>query len=311
MARRFRDAVTATSALAALIIAVGATGTAVAATGGTFILGKSNSATTLTTLSNTKGTALSLKAPSGSPALAVSNTNKVARLNADLLDGLNSSQLQRRVSGTCAGVLAIQGIGTGGGATCSKNQLAMFTADGSYVVPAGVHKLYVRAQAGGSGGGGGAAAASGGGGGSGNELEVLIDVTPGETLGVTVGTGGPGGAAGQAGTSGTGSGINRGVNAVFVTLSGDHGTAAFNPGTCFAGGGGAGNQAASSLPADPGVLTLGGEDGVYGGNGTCGAGAFGGQGGHHGFAGGGGKGGDENAAGEAGLPGYVLIEVVG
>ena len=46
-------------------------GTAVAATGGKFILGRGNTASTTSMLSNTRGTALSLAAPAGKAPLAV------------------------------------------------------------------------------------------------------------------------------------------------------------------------------------------------------------------------------------------------
>lgn len=73
----------------------GAGGSAYAATGGTFLLGKANSASTITTLSNSAGTALSLKSKAGTAPLAVNGTTKVTNLNADLLDGLNSSSFRR------------------------------------------------------------------------------------------------------------------------------------------------------------------------------------------------------------------------
>jgi hypothetical protein len=71
-------------------------GTAYAATGGTFLLGKSNSATTTTSLTNSAGTALKLTSKSGYPPLSV-GTNKllVPYLNSDLLDGLSSASFLR------------------------------------------------------------------------------------------------------------------------------------------------------------------------------------------------------------------------
>lgn len=68
-------------------------GTAYAATGGKFILGKSNAATSTTTLTNTRGTALALNSKAGTPSLRVNRTTKVPNLNADLLDGLDQSRL--------------------------------------------------------------------------------------------------------------------------------------------------------------------------------------------------------------------------
>jgi hypothetical protein len=72
-------------ALTALVVAM--SGTAVAATGGMFILGKANKATTVTSLSNSKGTALSLSSGAGKPPLTVGSTDEVPQLNASLLDG--------------------------------------------------------------------------------------------------------------------------------------------------------------------------------------------------------------------------------
>lgn len=68
------------------------TGTAVAATGAKFVTGRTNTATTTTTIKDTKGTPLSLVAKSGKAPLSVNTSTKVARLNADLLDGLDSSK---------------------------------------------------------------------------------------------------------------------------------------------------------------------------------------------------------------------------
>lgn len=62
-------------------------GTAVAATGGDFILGKSNAAASTTSLTNAKGTALSLSSASTKPALTVSNSVQVPDLNASELGG--------------------------------------------------------------------------------------------------------------------------------------------------------------------------------------------------------------------------------
>lgn len=94
-------------------------GTAVAATGGSFILGKANSASTVTGLTNSAGTPLNLKAKSGYAPLVVNSTKKVTALNADLLDGLDSTRLQRRVTGTCPTGYAMTGIAASGTVTCT------------------------------------------------------------------------------------------------------------------------------------------------------------------------------------------------
>lgn len=82
---------TSSFAMGAVVALVLGSGTAYAATGGKFILGSSNSATKTTTLTNSRGTALSLKSKSGTPSLAVSSSTKVTNLNADKLDNLDSS----------------------------------------------------------------------------------------------------------------------------------------------------------------------------------------------------------------------------
>ena len=83
-----RPASFAIGAVTALVLG---SGTAYAATGGNFLLGKSNKAGATTSLTNTTGTALALTSKSGTAPLRVSNGVKVTNLNADRLDGLDSS----------------------------------------------------------------------------------------------------------------------------------------------------------------------------------------------------------------------------
>ena len=104
--RRLRQHLTFANAasMAALFIALG--GTSYAATGGNFLLGKSNSASSTTSLAapvagkglqvtNTStgagATALGLTAASGHPPFTVNSGTKVANLNADKLDGIDST----------------------------------------------------------------------------------------------------------------------------------------------------------------------------------------------------------------------------
>lgn len=70
-------------------------GVSYAATGGSFILGRSNSASTTTTLTNSAGTALSLVGKAGLPVFKVSNAVKITNLNADRLDNLDSTAFAR------------------------------------------------------------------------------------------------------------------------------------------------------------------------------------------------------------------------
>src|SRR5262249_10124391 len=68
-------------------------GAAYAVTDGALLVGKPNSAIATTSLSNAAGTALSLSSKEGSPPLRVNRRNKVANLNADLVDGLSAGDL--------------------------------------------------------------------------------------------------------------------------------------------------------------------------------------------------------------------------
>lgn len=81
-------------AYVALVMAM--SGTAVAATGGTFLLGRSNTAGGPTTLTNTgAGAALALKAhTSTTPALIVNTKALVPNLNANLVGGRTASDLR-------------------------------------------------------------------------------------------------------------------------------------------------------------------------------------------------------------------------
>lgn len=97
--------------LVALFFAMG--GTAVAATGGNFILGKANTATSLSSLTNTKGTALKLVAPPAAAPLQVSNSVQVSRLNASLLGGKTSSAFLP-ATGTAANSNALGGTPASG-----------------------------------------------------------------------------------------------------------------------------------------------------------------------------------------------------
>lgn len=104
-----RSLAAATGVLGVMIFAVGGLGVAAAANGGSLALGKHNHATKMTTLANSKGTALALKAGKGKPALSVNTKAEVKRLNAAEVDGSTAAQLKTAGSG----VITNYGPGTG------------------------------------------------------------------------------------------------------------------------------------------------------------------------------------------------------
>ena len=109
------------AAMGAFTLLVTGTGVTYAASGGSFVLGHGNRESSTSVLKNSgSGAALSLKTKSArTPPLAVSNSTKIARLDADLLDGLSSAAFQRRISGTCPAGLAVRSVGSGGDISCS------------------------------------------------------------------------------------------------------------------------------------------------------------------------------------------------
>jgi hypothetical protein len=77
-----------------LALIIGAAGFADAATGGNFLLGRTNTDTATSVLTDTTGVPLSLNAPSGKSPLSVNSTLQVNRLNAQYVGGDSASQLQ-------------------------------------------------------------------------------------------------------------------------------------------------------------------------------------------------------------------------
>jgi hypothetical protein len=98
----------------ALFVALG--GSAYAATGGNFVLGHSNAANQATALKNTgSGPALKLTTGDGATApLAVSNGTKVAKLNADQVDGLSAAAFQRKIEKIAASTASVETDPAGG-----------------------------------------------------------------------------------------------------------------------------------------------------------------------------------------------------
>jgi hypothetical protein len=77
-----------------LALIFGGAGLAGAATGGAFLLGRSNSETSTAGLSNSRGTPLSLSAPKNKAPLAVNRNVMVRNLNAQYVGGQSASDLK-------------------------------------------------------------------------------------------------------------------------------------------------------------------------------------------------------------------------
>jgi hypothetical protein len=182
--------------------------------------------------------------------------------------------------------------------------------DGMYIV---------KASAGGGGGSGGHVSidlAGGGGGASGNYAEIPFNMTAGQSLVFSIGTGGAGGAALTAGTVGNPTTITYSGTGKVYTLSGGNGGTIGTGGPAGAGGagyyGGGGGSGLFGAGAG-GISTFssfyngttasggnGGTGGFFGGTGTSGGGGQPGGGGGGPFGGNGGQG---TTVGSAGLYG--------
>jgi hypothetical protein len=87
--------VTYANVVSTLALLIALSGGAYAANGGSLILGRSNSASSLTEVRNPGGTAFSFRSKSGRAPFTVNgNSVKVSNLNADKVDGLDSTQLR-------------------------------------------------------------------------------------------------------------------------------------------------------------------------------------------------------------------------
>lgn len=208
---------------------------------------------------------------------------------------------------------------------------SVFTANGTFTVPANVTKIWVSAAAGGGGGGGGGGAAGtsagsgGGGGGAGQSIQKsAVTVTPADSISITVGAAGAGGTV--SGSGGDGTAGSAGGNTIIGAITTLTGGAGGEPGLNSSAGGGFGGVGypAGSDGQDVNSGTQGtgsggpGASSPFGGGG--GLGRSGNGGGHlgydaFGYGSGGGGGGGSVAAGTGnggnggnGAPGIVIIE---
>jgi N-acetylneuraminic acid mutarotase len=174
---------------------------------------------------------------------------------------LNSSKWKQGVAAAGGYLYTVGGIHPEGGS-------ATFTTAGTdtFVVPAGITSITVKAWGAGGGGGGAGGRSDGGAGGGGGYATSTISVSPGDTLTISVGGGGSGGTGGgsnnSSGAGGGGGGysrVARGTNSLLIAAGG-------------AGGGGGGRTSGYTGGAG------GGGGGTSGQNGSAGAATGGGYG---------------------------------
>lgn len=84
----------------------------------TVLTGSAGAAAQLRIRNTGQGPALEALVRSGVPPFKVNSNARVANLNADELDGVDSAALQRRVTGTCALGAAVRNVAADGGVTC-------------------------------------------------------------------------------------------------------------------------------------------------------------------------------------------------
>lgn len=188
----------------------------------------------------------------------------------------------------------------------------IFTANGTFTVPAGVSRVFVSLCGGGGGGSGGVLVSSsdlyaGGGGGGGQcYLRSSISVVPGQVIAVTVGSGGAGG-------SGRGNGVAGGVSSFGALLAasggggGVYSTVGGNGGAAGGAGGQKGGEGTALNGATHQVV------GGYGGGTLLGIGgtpSYSGNDAGAGYGAGGAGGPSRGAlsAGGAGAPGVCIVE---
>jgi len=206
----------------------------------------------------------------------------------------------------------------------------VFTASGSYVVPDNVSYIRVIACGGGGGGGGGQnGPIAGGGGGAGAPIfEGIVDVTPGDTLTITIGAGGVGGVNGSGGAPGSAGGVTTvsGTGLSLVVLGGTGGGGGSVPNGDGAGGVGYkgtqnGGNGSGSTPGSGYIASVNGGFGTGGsrsgitaggGGGSIGIGGTGSTSPGNGTdgAGGGGLTAGVNGSGGTGGNGKVIIYVL-
>lgn len=234
---------------------------------------------------------------SATAGLKVVVTQNNGKIDTNFLDGVVLGSTNNTFTGTNAFSTSTNATTTIGAfpAWHIGKQTKTFTANGTFTVPSGITKVYVRMVGGGGGGGGGDTVIKGGGGGAGGYGEMMVDVSATTSVGITIGGGGAGASVGTGATGGTT------YFSTFFNCTGGTG------GAENIGSGGVGGTCNSDFLNIPGGKGLGGF-----GNSTSfaavtagggGASAFGGEGAY----GGGGGGAYGTGAGDNGTAGIVVI----
>jgi len=200
--------------------------------------------------------------------------------NADMVDGFHASQTPTANTIPVAGSTGKLDAGWLPELASDKNfYVVEFSSSGTWTVPSGVTKIIVIAVGGGGGGGGGGTSAGGEGGYPGNSTVVLLTVSPGETLTITIGAGGAGGA--PTGGNGGDTVITGSVSGNLLPVPGGIGGRQGISGSSYGlpgmssffgrgGQGGAAGQGGSDAPRPGAGGGGGGSGGNIGGNGGSG-----------------------------------------
>ncbi len=127
--RKFR--LTLVGVSATVLVFASATALGGSGVGSIFNLGKTNTVKRQTVLTGSAGSAAQLRIRNTGqgpalealvrpsvPPFKVNSNARVANLNADELDGVDSAALQRRLTGTCAPGTAVRNVAADGGVTC-------------------------------------------------------------------------------------------------------------------------------------------------------------------------------------------------
>jgi hypothetical protein len=115
--------------LVALVFSM--SGTAYAATGGTFVLGKANAESSVASLSNSHGTALNLSSAKGKPSLTVNRSAQIPNLNASELHGIPASGFIHGTGTSASKRVTITGTGASALALIAGSALIGQCVDGT------------------------------------------------------------------------------------------------------------------------------------------------------------------------------------